>query len=211
MGLDSSADRPSARSAIRRQRGFAVYVVFMVILGMIMISILVNQSSQVDLITAGQAREQQGGLYGAEFAIASALDWLATSSINTISNTYSNAWTATLGAAGDKLCATVATDYPGTALSSSRTPVAYDTSGGNKVYASWCVHNNAADPAYFTASPNGNGNDSDGIIAIEGYGWAYGSDVSATSTFTHHVAAEVKVILPKTTAPAFNILSQSEQ
>src|SRR5262245_15188111 len=84
----------------RREGGFSLLIVFMLMMIMIGVAAGVALTTQEDLSVSGQDREQQMAFYAAEYAVARAKDYLTSSSV------YSNAtgWTPLLAAGGNVLC-----------------------------------------------------------------------------------------------------------
>ncbi|MSP61114.1 MAG: hypothetical protein EXR72_12365 [Myxococcales bacterium] len=177
------------RTPRRRQRGFSLIVVFLLITLMVGVAAMVMLSSQSDLQIAGQDRESMTAFHAAEAGVAFAKDWLASKA----PTPGPTAFSVLLKSAAPELCQTGANVYlPG--VKPNRPAQAYDTARGSSFQ--FCIHNNPLDPAY----PGGTGHldDTDGAVAIEAYGFGPGGAVSritvevqAASTSNHPAAPGV--------------------
>lgn len=184
----------------RRNRGFSLLVVAVLIIVMVGMAAGVALTTQEDLSVAGQDREAQMAFYAAEYAAARGKDFLCTSGFyDTIGGT---GWTPLLSSGNAYLCASVGGASPGIAPGSSNVKATYFTlSTGDTVQWQFCVHNNADDPGYLDPTNNtpanvANGDTSDTrdgshYVVIEGYGFAPNNaqariavEVAAPSTTT---------------------------
>jgi Tfp pilus assembly protein PilX len=131
----------------RRDRGFSLLIVFMLITVMIGVAATVILSTQEDLSVAGQDREALQAFYAAEYGVAQAKDFLATAlashGINAGNFVAGGGWTpilAQVSAAGvAQGCATGPTN------ASAR--MAWQTLDANTRWT-FCIHNNSGDVAY---------------------------------------------------------------
>ncbi len=145
------------RARRRRDRGFSLFIVLMLITVMIGVAATVMLSTQQDLAVAGQDREALAALYAAEYAVAQAKDFLAgavaADGITPANFAAGGGWTPILAqisaAAVPQGCAT------GPANASAR--MAWQPLDANGRWT-FCIHNNGDDPAYVDpggASPPG--------------------------------------------------------
>ncbi|MCU1277202.1 MAG: hypothetical protein JWM53_748 [bacterium] len=199
----------------RRDRGFSLLVVFMLIIVMVGVAATVILSTQQDLSVAGQDRESLQAFYAAEHAVAQAKDFLAGAAaahgITQASFAAGGGWTAILAqvnaAGATQGCATGPTNatprMPWSDFSGAGG--AFATAAGN-VRWRWCIHNNADDVAYLDpggAAPPGcagkNGDvcderDPSHLITIEAWG-AFPVDPSTglplTGAAQSHLAVNV--------------------
>jgi Tfp pilus assembly protein PilX len=174
-----------------RQRGFSLIVVFLLVIVMVGIATTVLVSTQADLQVAGVDRESSQTFYAAEAGIAWAKDWLSAQPVGT----GSTAWSGLLASDAVQLCLPTTGAAPGIAPKSGQVSVPYyATPSGAPPLTSyqWCVHNNSADPNYQKNPPTGDTADSDGILAIESYG--YGPNNATTRLY-------VEVMVNGTTSP----------
>jgi hypothetical protein len=146
--------RPTAPGR-RRDRGFSLLVVFMLIIVMVGVAATVILSTQQDLSVAGQDREALQAFYAAEYAVAQAKDFLAGAAaadgITQASFAAGGGWTpilAQLNAAG------VAQGCASGPLAATPRMAWSDFGGGAFVVGNgnvrwrFCIHNNADDVAY---------------------------------------------------------------
>ncbi len=155
-----------------RQRGFALLVVLLIIVLMAGAASVTLLASQVDLRIAGEDVASTGAFYAAETAVAFGTDWLRAQA----PPLGGGAWTAILASGDPHLCA-ANPQQPGLPwITPSLPAVPFDPSRGT----AWvfCVHNNALDPVFATGVPAPNTVDSDGLIAIEGYGYGPNGQIS---------------------------------
>jgi Tfp pilus assembly protein PilX len=175
----------------RRDRGFSLLVVFMLIIVMVGAAATVMLSTQQDLSVAGQDRESLQSFYAAEYAVAQAKDYLAA-----LSSTFWNAgtgWTPLLASGVPQLCVPTGVSPP---TAPGIVPAATNpwndfrdaqqntlfvngaVSGAAKVQWRYCVHNDAEDLAYLDTAANSAGQTGDNSdardaqhqLVIEGYG-----------------------------------------
>jgi len=178
----------------RRDRGFSLLIVFMLITVMIGVAATVILSTQQDLSVAGQDRESLQAFYAAEYGIAQAKDFLASAlaakGINAGNFAAGGGWTpilAQLSPAGvAQGCATGPTN------ASAR--MAWQPLDANTRWT-FCIHNNAGDVAYLdpggTTPPGCVGKSGDvcderdpaHLVTIEAWG--------AAATAQAHVAVDV--------------------
>ena len=153
----------------RRDRGFSLLVVFMLMIVMVGIAATVILSTQQDLSVSGQDRESLQAFYAAEYGIAQAKDYLekqVQTSIPNINNFSPNGWTPVLqviNTAGvQQGCATGPTGLP-TPISPRMGWQNYNTVGGTadpfammsgNVMWRYCIHNNSDDIAYLDSAGN---------------------------------------------------------
>lgn len=156
----------------RRDRGFSLLIVFLLMITMVGVAGLVANSTQQDLGVSGQERETKQAFFAAEYAIAEAKDFLSTAGFS-----QTTGWTGLLGAAGNQLCNPAGGTAPGTQpkVAFARKTL-YAATAGNIEY-NWCLHNNRDDPGYMFPPggvPNGDTTDDEPahLLTIEGYGWA---------------------------------------
>ncbi len=175
----------------RRDRGFSLLVVFMLIMVMVGAAAAVMLATQQDLSVSGQDREQLQAFYAAEYAVAQAKDWLAVNNATAYQN---GSWTTFLTAAGPFVCSYQPapptpprgpetspndstnpwTEFPGPPEATTRPfYVGGGESGAAKVQYRFCFHNDPEDFnfANFNGGLDGNANDdSSNLLTIEGYG-----------------------------------------
>ncbi|HWE31236.1 MAG TPA: pilus assembly PilX N-terminal domain-containing protein [Polyangia bacterium] len=178
----------------RRDRGFSLVIVFMLMTVMVGVAATVILSTQQDLSVAGQDREALQAFYAAEYGVAQAKDFLAgalaSDGINAARFVAGGGWTPILAQV------TAAGAAPGCATGplqpSAR--MAWRPLDGS-VRWSFCIHNNSDDLAYL--DPGGSvpagciGKSADAcderdplhVITIE----AWGASASAQA----HVAVDV--------------------
>jgi hypothetical protein len=189
------------RPRARRDRGFSLLVVFLLVMVMVGVAAAVVLSTQEDLSVSGQDREQKTAFYAAEFAVALGKDFLA--------NNWSNQdWTPVLrkSPVPPELCqpapAPLTGRVPGTLPRMDKLTL-FTTSGKDPIQYQYCIHNNAEDPAYFGAIPDGDTDDTQDIgrhlIVIEGYGF-YGSGPPYKATA--HVTATVGTPVTQPVTPS---------
>jgi type II secretory pathway pseudopilin PulG len=137
VGLHGSprAMRPT-RLRRRRDGGFSLLVVFVLIIAMVGVAATVILSTQQDLSVAGQERESLQAFYAAEYAVAQAKDFLAGAAAV-------GGWTPVLA----QINAAGATQGCATGPINATPRMAWSDLGGN-VRWRWCIHNNADDLAY---------------------------------------------------------------
>lgn len=131
----------------RRDRGFSLLIVFMLITMMVGVAAAVILSTQQDLSVAGQDREALQSFYAAEYAVAQAKDFLAATlagrGINAANFAAGGGWTPILTqvtAAGvPQGCAT------GPLNATAR--MAWQTLSASTRFT-YCIHNNSDDIAY---------------------------------------------------------------
>jgi hypothetical protein len=171
----------------RRDRGFSLLVVFMLIIVMVGAAGTVMLSTQQDLSVAGQDRESLQSFYAAEYAVAQAKDYLAT--LSTTFWSSSTGWTPLLSSGIAQLCGPTGASpplKPGTLPTSNNAWNDYPgstfyvngaSSGGAKVQWRYCFHNDPDDPAYLDANGPGavsgdtnDTNDPAHQLVIEGFG-----------------------------------------
>jgi len=180
--------RPSRRA--RRDRGFSLVVIFLLMVVMTGTAIGVLIAGQTDLNLAGISREQQLALHAAEYAAARGKALIASQTQPMFDAT--TGWNGLLLSTStpivNAMCSTtlgVATPGSTPGVRPQGAPVLLyslrDRSGvvipGADVQWSYCIHNNADDPGYLApiGVPNGNVDDSRDVqhlLVIEGYGWA---------------------------------------
>ena len=198
--------KPGARRRRNRQRGFSLLVVFLLVLVMVGVSAGVMLSTQGDLQVSGHDRESVSAIYAAEAGVAWAQSWLQPYSTPVITGT----WTPLLQAQGalpGAFCVLPGggvnppTALPGPAapinvspgaasIPAFGAPVRYDAA--RNVFYQWCVHNNAADPAYNpVGAAAGNTTDGDNIITIESWGWVGGDGSLATASASTHISVDL--------------------
>jgi hypothetical protein len=158
---------PILRRRPRRQRGFTLIIVFIIMLAMAGMSAQVLLATQGDLQAAGHDREAAVALYAAESAVAFGKDWIAQR-VNA-GDTASALLSSGAAPLCQPTCGTVNCVAPGTAPRGAQPTVDYDLP--RQARLRFCVHNNAADPSYGGATPTGDVSDGDGILTIEGYGF----------------------------------------
>ena len=158
----------------RRQRGFSLIVVFVIIIVMVGVASAVMITTQGDLQVAGNDREQMSALYAAEAGVSWA-QWILfrfpqpTTTPWTLmlkaaypsDPSYSPAMAAMFcGPRGGVFPASLApmttlptgiapvayNPLPGSAPPTPGAPVIYDSARGVQYF--WCIHNNALDPEY---------------------------------------------------------------
>ena len=181
--------RPFGR---RRDRGFSLLIVFMLIIVMVGAAATVILSTQQDLSVAGQDREALQAFYAAEYAVASAKDQLTFFNASYWSS--ATGWTPLLSSGIAELCAPSSspTTTPGTSPSTNdgwkefmggkawvNSESGGSTGSGPRVQYRWCVHNDPEDIAYADPSVLVKGETADtsdahdtgrNYIVIEGYG-----------------------------------------
>ena len=187
----------------RRDRGFSLFIVLMLITVMVGVAATVILSTQQDLSVAGQDREALSAFYAAEYAAARAKDFLAgavaADGITPASFAAGGGWTpilAQLTAAGaPEGCATGPTN------ASARMPWQSLDATTRWTY---CIHNNADDLAYVdpggSAPPGCVGKSADAcderdpshVLTIEAWGAYAGAQA--------HVAVDVASPSLKTAA-----------
>jgi hypothetical protein len=155
-----------------RERGFSLMIVFLLVMVMVGLAGTVALSTQTDLSQAGQGREHKTAFYAAEYALAEGQAWLAAQDRESV---------LTSGAA--ELCLGASGAQPGERPQTAPRGFhpRFVTSGGDEIRWSFCVHNDAADPAYLSHS--GDRDDSrDPLhrLVIEGYGF-YGNPPKSTA------------------------------
>jgi Tfp pilus assembly protein PilX len=170
----------------RRDRGFSLLIVFMLMIVMVGTAATVILSTQQDLSIAGQDREALQAFYAAEYAVAAAKDTIASKQ----SDYWASAtgWTPLLSSGIDQLCAPSAspTTTPGTAPTSNNTWQDFlggtawvnadshsGATSGPRVQYRWCVHNDFEDVNYAVpvkTTPGDTNDDTSNLIVIEGYG-----------------------------------------
>jgi hypothetical protein len=139
----------------RRDRGFSLLVVFLLITVMVGVAATVILSTQRDLSGAGQDREALQAFYAAEHAVAQAKDFLAGAAaargITQASFAAGGGWTpilTQLDAAGAAPgCASGPSNATPRMPWSDFAGGAFVVGGGN-VRWRFCIHNNADDVAY---------------------------------------------------------------
>jgi hypothetical protein len=180
------------RARRRRDRGFSLLVVLMLITVMAGVAGTVILSTQQDLSVAGQDRETLAASYAAEAGVAQAKDWLAArlaaDGITPAGFAAGGGWTPILGelASAPEGCAT------GPLPASARR--AWTSLDGSARFT-FCVHNDANDIAFLDpggAVPAGcaglrgdvcDERDPRHVITIEAWG--------ASATAQAHVAVDV--------------------
>jgi Tfp pilus assembly protein PilX len=170
----------------RRQSGFSLIIVFLLLTVMIALAATILTVTQGDLRNTGQDRISVETFYGAEAAASYAKEYL----YGKAAGTGAGAWNVVLASGAAVLCAPGNGSTPG--VNPVGAPNVYDATRG--INFQYCIHNNAMDPNYFLNNPSGDIADGDGIIAVEGYG--YGPDGAR-----NHVSVEVKA-LPVTVSVA---------
>jgi Tfp pilus assembly protein PilX len=180
------------RARRRRDRGFSLLVVLMLITVMAGVAGTVILSTQQDLSLAGQDREALAAFYAAEGGVAQAKDWLAArlaaGGITPATFVAVGGWTPILGelAGAPEGCAT------GPLAATARR--AWTRLDGNTRFT-FCIHNDASDIAFLdpggTTPPGCAGKRGDvcderdprHAITIEAWG--------ASATTQAHVSVEV--------------------
>lgn len=202
----------------RRQRGFSLIIVFLIVLVMVGISAAVMLTTQGDIQVTGHEREAAIALYAAEAGIAWGQQWVYRFAEN---RTDRPAWltyvTAQSGAAASSFCTAPRIAGPPIAPTQLPTPsstlnyapdgsspqpisgqlVIYDPVRGGSFQ--WCVHNNALDPSFTVNKGVGlpyncqtpNQCDRDNIITIESYGFG-------PNGATAHLAVDISYYNPPT-------------
>jgi type II secretory pathway pseudopilin PulG len=158
------------RARRRRDRGFSLLVVLMLITVMAGVAGTVILSTQQDLSAAGQDREALAAFYAAEDGVAQAKAWLAARPAK--DDGAAGGWTAILGEldSAPEGCA------GGTRARRDWTPLDASTR------FTFCIHNDANDAAFVDPS-GGDERDPRHVITIEAWG------VSAAAQA--HVAVDV--------------------
>jgi Tfp pilus assembly protein PilX len=138
----------------RRDAGFSLLVVFMLIAAMVGLSAGAVLTTQKELHVAASDREGRLALGAAEVAVAQGKAWLASRSYDPTTG-----WTALLTdpTAANYLCAPVTGGAtPGTTPKTANVATDLQMAPDGSVLSRWqfCVHNNADDPAYLDVSHN---------------------------------------------------------
>lgn len=139
---------------------------------MVGIAAVVSTSTQQDLAVSGQDREGKMAFYAAEFAVASAKDFLAGTAYDPNAG-----WGPFLASGVAQLCQPGDGTKPGVAPKTAFARKTLYTIGAGNVEYNWCLHNNADDPGYMfppLGTPNGDTTDEEPqhLLTIEAYGWA---------------------------------------
>ncbi len=171
-----------------QQQGFTLIVVFMIMIAMISVAAAVMVTTQGDLRVAGQDRQAAAAFYAAEAGDAFARDWLAKQNVGL----GAGAFTALLQSGALQLCAPGNGSAPGTVPKTAQGMVSFDSDRGSQYQ--YCIHNNADDAAYANSPSTGDSVDSDGIVAIESYGYA-------PNGAANHVTVSVRAALGPTIQP----------
>jgi type II secretory pathway pseudopilin PulG len=152
----------------RRNRGFSLLIVFLLVGLMLAVAAPVLLTTQEDLAVAGQDRESLTSFYAAEYAVAQAKDWIAKQ-MQTVDPGLTNfpvsGWGPLLAvlATANEGCksgpATLATapiaprmswrDFNGP--NGAKRP--FTLGPGNAMFQ-FCIHNNSDDPAYLDVAGN---------------------------------------------------------
>jgi Tfp pilus assembly protein PilX len=160
----------SPRKSIRRRRdrGFSLIVVFLLVVLMVGVAAQVLLSTQEDVAVSGQDRESLTSFYAAEYGVAQAKDWLEKQT-QTLYPTLSNFsdWNLVLGVLQPTAVLQGCKFGPSTLSANPITPrmtwqeyngqngvvSAYNLGG---LHAMWkfCIHNNSDDPAYLDSAHN---------------------------------------------------------
>lgn len=162
----------------RRQRGFSLIIVFILVIAMVGIAAALMVSTQGDLQVAGQDRESATAFYAAEAGIAFAKDWLTSANMGQGNAT----WSTLLASGVPQLCVVGNGQTPGTVPQTAQVP--YDLI--RPASYRFCFHNNVDDPNYTLNPPTGDTVDGDGVLAIESYGYGPNGSVG-------HVTVNVAV------------------
>lgn len=163
---------------MRRQRGFSLIIVFLLVIAMVGAAAAVLLATQTDLQVTGHDRELNVGLSAAETGVAYAKDWIA------LRVGAGMTGSDILASGANELCVCDALP-PGPPAANCRpvaaqpkwrwragTPTAINPGTlpcDTDACFQFCVHNNALDPSYPAAA--GNVTDGDGILAVETWGW----------------------------------------
>ncbi len=165
----------------RRERGFSLMVVSLLVLVMIGVAGTVALSTQSDLATAGQGREAKTAFYAAENALAEGQAWVATQPFDA-----ERGWSALLSSGAVELCRSVEGARPGTmpAMAPRSFQPPFVTAAGDEIFWMFCLHNDGEDPAYLSAEGDlDDSRDPLHQIVVEGWGW-YGRPPKASAHLT---------------------------
>ena len=100
---------PATRPLRRRQRGFALVIVFLILALMVGAAAALLLTTRTELAVATTERETASSFYAAEAAVAYGKDWL----ISRVTGQGAGAWTAVLLSKDVQLCAPGAGSSPG--------------------------------------------------------------------------------------------------
>jgi hypothetical protein len=165
----------------RRERGFSLMVVFLLVVVMLGVAGTVALSTQTDLAGAGRGREARVAFDAAEYALAAAEEWVASQPYDVV-----RGWSPLLSSKAEELCRDVDGTAPGAAP--TMRPRSFEprfvTPVGDEIVWMFCVHNDAEDPAYLShEGDHDDARDPRHLIVVEAWGW-YGQPPKASAHLT---------------------------
>jgi hypothetical protein len=157
------------RRSRRQDRGFSLMVVSLLVLVMVGLAGTVALSTRADLAAAGQGREAKTAFYAAEYALAEGQAWVAAQPFDA-----ERGWSALLSSGARELCRAEGDARPGSQPKMAPRPFdpRFVTSGGDEILWMFCVHNDAADPAWLShEGEKDDARDPLHQLVVEGWGW----------------------------------------
>lgn len=174
-----------AGRASRRQRGFTLAIVMLLVLLLAGGVAILFASTQAEIRLTGDEVESVASFYAAETAVATAKDWLRGQA-PTIGN---SSWQAVLGSGAPQLCARGGLSNFQPWSTPALAPVVYDAARGTSY--TFCIRNNALDPSFLGG--DGNHVDGDSVVAIEAFGYGPNGQANRISVEVGITASAVLV------------------